>query len=467
MDESTNRLFFRVADNHFCFKIRWVYFTPYRVGPIKVSSTDRRSLNVQIVYCDKCGLRVPVEDAAASVAPSGDSQKVYCPKCASVNEPKRAASTPGTKSHPATMGRSPSKALDKHAGRSHKQGSRATVIGGAVTVAALGLISVLLFGSKTTPTAATSSPSSISSSSSTASGNSAKAALPAIAKETPLPTPKRREPTHEQAAELAPKPQPKVIVQQPVQTPNVLTPPPNSDFEDNIKEIAAKYLAEAKSLQATDPAAYKDKLTRIVTTYRSTPSSTEAARLLEAANVEERATPAKSKVAVAAPALPAPPDVTKGNSNNPPEANDFTPLFDGKTLGCLDNECIAAWKIEKGAIVNGNTDYGGGQGRTDFKDGKIHFKFENTAADEITFLVRQGEAGKYKVTISKAECASLAGKAHDLEFVCDGATVTATLDGKAATVTSAGQPREGRFKFSVDHGTLRVLEIESQKLPAK
>ena len=61
----------------------------------------------------------------------------------------------------------------------------------------------------------------------------------------------------------------------------------------------------------------------------------------------------------------------------------------------------------------------------------------------------------------------MAGKTHELIIVCDGATVRAKLDGKGTNVTASGQPREGRFKFTVDHGTLRVFEIGFQKLPPK
>jgi hypothetical protein len=142
-------------------------------------------------------------------------------------------------------------------------------------------------------------------------------------------------------------------------------------------------------------------------------------------------------------------------------------LFDGKTLSCLDTECTADWKVEKGAIVNAKSDYGNGQSRDDFSDGILRFRFEITSAQEINFAVRQGPGAQYLVTFGKSECAALVGKAHELVFVCDGNSVTATLDGKAATVKTTGQARSGRFKFQVDHGVLRVLGISFQKLAAK
>jgi len=155
-----------------------------------------------------------------------------------------------------------------------------------------------------------------------------------------------------------------------------------------------------------------------------------------------------------------------GNGRNTLPQKD-TPIFDGKSLDCLDGECVDSWKVEKGAIVNKKSEYGGGQSRKDYSDGILRFRFENTAADEIGFEFRQGDTGKFKISFGKSECAAMAGKAHELVVVCSGAKVTAKLDGKAATVSASGQPQEGRFKFTVDHGTLRVLEIGFQRVPTK
>ena len=149
------------------------------------------------------------------------------------------------------------------------------------------------------------------------------------------------------------------------------------------------------------------------------------------------------------------------------DASGWAALFDGKTLACLDPESIDRWKVENGAIASTNSEYSGAQSRNDFSDGVIRFRFENGTSEELSFEVRQGLGGKYRVAFGKSESAAMAGKTHELVFVCDKAAVSATLDGQPAAVKATAQPAEGRFKFAVDHGSLRVLGIDFQKLPAK
>ena len=397
-----------------------------------------RSTIVHIVFCDTCGKRVPESELPTATIKSGATGKVFCSNC-----------HPAQPKHASVSARSVSKAHEKISVRKHAPDAKVGFVGGVATVAVAAVIGFALLHAKS------------------GASRRAEVAITNVEKtETSAePPPSRPQPSEPPTVTgHAPVPVP-LPIPTPVAPPQPQTggdtPPRRSQPDFDLNAIAAKYLADAKALRATDLTACKEKLLRIVNTYQSTPSFAEATRLLKELNDVPAPQPPPAPPERAA--APVPERKVEFADNK-----DATPVFDGKTLACLDPDCLAAWKIDNGAIVSAGTEYSNAQSRADFSDGVLRFRFENTAADEISFEVRQGTGSQFRIAFSKAECAALAGKPHELLIACDGATVTATLDGNAATVSKpAAPPRTGRFRFAADHGTLRMLNIDLQKLPAK
>ena len=411
-------------------------------------SAGVRSSVMHIVYCDQCGKRVPVEELSETTLKSGATGKVFCAQCNSAQQKSFAPSPSNSHS------RSISKTHEKIPIRKTAPDTKMAFVGGVATVVVAATLGLIFMSSKSAPPAPKSS------------GTAAKDPVEIVApRSSPVapPSPPSPPPPPARVAVVTPPPPP---AKTPVPEPPREIAPPASDpagdtppkraaeSESPLDSIAAKYLADAKAMRATDPAGCKELLTRIVTTYRSTSSSAEAAKLLQ--DLKDNPPPPPPTPPAAETKAPA------------AELKDATPVFDGKSLACLDPDCISAWKVENGAIASINREFCNAQSRADYGDGVLHFRFENSAADDLAFEVRQGSGAQSHVGFGKAEIAAMAGKPHDLNIACDGANVTATLDGNAVNVTRpAGQPHFGRFRFSVDHGTLRVLAVEFQKLPAK
>jgi hypothetical protein len=169
---------------------------------------------------------------------------------------------------------------------------------------------------------------------------------------------------------------------------------------------------------------------------------------------------------VIAPAPPAPAPTVPAPAPVVERPNDaaWTPIFDGKSLACLDPETVATWKADNGALVSTNTGGSFAQSHKDFADGAIRFRFEVGAnTGEVRFSVRQGaNHAEQIVDITKVNAAALAGKVHELVFTCNQNTVTAKLDGQPAAIQASPVIPSGRFRFAVVDGSLRVLGIDYQ-----
>ena len=398
---------------------------------------------------------------------------MYCSACLPPRVHVQATSAKHVSAGSASSGRAASKSHEKLAGKRREQEPNLAFMGGVAVAVAVGVIGLVIAvtGSGTPPSKSTPSPQTEKNTSTTPSP--VKLSEATAPRESSRPAPLPVESVHERPLEVARKNDP-----DPPTRPVVpITPPQTPEPEVSIKDIAAKYLAEAKAIRISDPASYKEKLARVATTYRSTPSGAEAMSLL----LEIKDSPSDGAQVIPVkkeehPAVSTPPVQPAAKPVQAPESGpapaiamdkDATPIFDGKTLACLDSDCLPAWKLENGAIVSASSEYSGGQSRNDYSDGNIRFRFENGAADEISFEVRQNPGVSYRVAFGKAASAAMAGKTHEVIFQCDGGKVTATRDGNSATVTPNGQPRSGRFRFAVDHGSLKILAIDFQKLPAK
>ncbi|MCY3020548.1 MAG: hypothetical protein NTW87_16120, partial [Planctomycetota bacterium] len=140
------------------------------------------------------------------------------------------------------------------------------------------------------------------------------------------------------------------------------------------------------------------------------------------------------------------------------DGQQWRPVFDGRTLDCLALQGEGTWRVENGAICRVPGKDSAAQSLAEFADGEIRFRFETAGADFLRFCVRQGGAGEITAELSKTP--GLAGKAHELVFRCEGADVSATLDGQRITVSATGRPLKGHLQFNASGGSLRVLAIE-------
>ena len=372
-----------------------------------------------IVYCEACGVRVPDEELHSGTARKTETGAYLCKDCVQKTAPVVAAAGERVKSsarrmepaRPATATH-PQNPHARNASSSRRQDSHTGMYVGLGVAAAALIAGVFAFGGKS---------------------NS------------------EREPKQAAAPGDVKPP-----------TPALSSPPPS----DSPAETAARLLAEAKDIKLKDPALYRDKLELIASRFRGTAASAEAATLLASAQPATPAppppVPAPAPAPVVAPAPPAPIPPAPAPIAERPNAAAWTPIFDGKTTACLDPETVANWKADNGALVSTNTEGSYAQSHKDFADGAIRFRFELGAnTGELRFSVRQGaNHSEQIVDFNKASCATLAGKVHELVFTCNQNTVTAKLDGQPAAIQPAPVISNGRFRFAVVDGSLRVLAID-------
>lgn len=143
------------------------------------------------------------------------------------------------------------------------------------------------------------------------------------------------------------------------------------------------------------------------------------------------------------------------------EGKPWRPLFDGKSLEFLKSNGDG-WRVENGAVVHIPGPGNAAQTRQDFEDVEVRIRFELKDMDNTYFKLRQGEAGGYMFAIGGDTIKSYEGKPHELIFVARGDQVTATIDGKPASIQSDGAAKRGCLQFSGNGQTLRLLSIETR-----
>jgi hypothetical protein len=266
---------------------------------------------------------------------------------------------------------------------------------------------------------------------------------------TPSPAP--------QIVPVAPPPAPPAPVATPQPAPEKVKPPPmqRDDGMDDIRNgVATRKLEEAKSgfnANPADPWTYKDRLTELATTYRSTPAGQEAAKLLAELKVGERPAP----VAVTAP-------VDTGTP--PPEGSgEWISVFDGKSLDLLHPSVKKSWKIENGALLRMQNE--SGQSATDLPaDLEVRYRFEAPGVEYFYLSMRQGAGGSASVAFDRPQCEKLGNGAHELILRGLGEAVSATLDGKNHPLTEKGPASAGKLHFNGKG--LRILAIDYRKISA-
>lgn len=150
-----------------------------------------------------------------------------------------------------------------------------------------------------------------------------------------------------------------------------------------------------------------------------------------------------------------------------PETGKFIPwqpIFDGKTLDCLNGQGQGAWRVEDGALVN----VGGAKQAVptvrEFGDGQIRICFENAGSKYWDVKVRHGPDGGIAANFDKPQLEAMGNKRQEMIFTCRGTDVTATINGQPMQLGGEARPLKGRIRFYVGNGTVRIWSLEYREL---
>lgn len=172
------------------------------------------------------------------------------------------------------------------------------------------------------------------------------------------------------------------------------------------------------------------------------------------------------------PAQPTPPPPPTPQPPQPatvmPEGGgEWTQLFDGKTLNCLNSHVRKGWRVANGAIEKVPKTDDAAQSARQFDDGEIRVRFELKGAEFMYFCARQGASGVHRFHFDRQRCQELAGKPHEVVFSCYRELVVAKLDGQPITAEVRGQPTAGHLQFNCRPSGLRILALDFRPFPAK
>ncbi|MCY3020379.1 MAG: SUMF1/EgtB/PvdO family nonheme iron enzyme, partial [Planctomycetota bacterium] len=138
----------------------------------------------------------------------------------------------------------------------------------------------------------------------------------------------------------------------------------------------------------------------------------------------------------------------------------WKPIFDGKTLECLDEGGKEAWRVENGVLTNtpGKASCGT---KAQFGDGDVRVCFEVIGNAWVEMkMYRPGPPAESTYMV-----APVPKGARELIFSRRGNQVSASVDGQATEVKTFGPPtNQGGLVFFVDKGALRVKSIEYREL---
>lgn len=128
----------------------------------------------------------------------------------------------------------------------------------------------------------------------------------------------------------------------------------------------------------------------------------------------------------------------------------------------LDTFVNSGFRMENGVLTRIQGADDAARSATDFGDAEIRIRFEHTVSGYLFFAVRQTGEGAFVVDWNRNDIEPMAGKEHELLFVCKGDAVSATLDGRALTVHRRGSPlRSGSMQFNMNPpAELRIKSIE-------
>jgi hypothetical protein len=143
-----------------------------------------------------------------------------------------------------------------------------------------------------------------------------------------------------------------------------------------------------------------------------------------------------------------------------PEGRPWVPIFDGRTADFLNPTDRRFWHVQDGAVTQKTQETGSAQSAGSWGDGDIRFRFEIGSASFVGFAVRQSSTGMYGFSLDGVQIGALAPGPHEVVFVCRGASVTASFDGRPAKIESHGQSSAGHLQFNSRDGPVRVLAVD-------
>lgn len=124
------------------------------------------------------------------------------------------------------------------------------------------------------------------------------------------------------------------------------------------------------------------------------------------------------------------------------------------------------WTFQNGALVKLPSPENAAQTQATFDDAELRIRFEIDAGGSLVwFAARQsGEGTSSDVRLNNQDLAAVSAGLHELLFLCNGPTVTATLDGKPVSVRQ-GTSRSGCLQFNAHHDMrIRIHSIEMRPL---
>jgi hypothetical protein len=129
----------------------------------------------------------------------------------------------------------------------------------------------------------------------------------------------------------------------------------------------------------------------------------------------------------------------------------------------LEKFVNSAFRMENGVLVKFGAADDAARSDREFGDVEIRIRFEHTASGFLFFAVRQGAEGSYSVGWGRGSLEKMAGKEHEIVFVCKGDSVTGTLDGQPLELDRRGQPKSGALQFNILEAALRIKSIETRE----
>jgi len=398
-----------------------------------------------IVYCEKCGMRVPEDQLQSGLAICSSENRYYCKTCsASMPKSERDHAQPANVAHqttpvPGALKNRPHVARTAERSAAANKGVDKMWLYGAGVAAVLVLAVFVFSRPRSQPVAPVAK---------------TETSKPPVS--TPATTPTTSQPPANST---------------PFTTATPATPPADDpvkarmreserQFEQMREQRGMKLLDEAREFNRanpTDPWSYKDQLDKIVSSYRSTPAAEQAAKLLATLKMPDGPRPAPPAPPVAAAAaIPA-------SWTGEPGADGWRPVLDGKSPP-FRGTGFGTWKYDNGTLVN--TEKCGDQTNFSFGDGEIRMRFQvdNSSWVSLSFHQTDQKSGA-NLGFDRRVLEPLWGKPLELIVTCRGDDYQAKFNGQPTPINANGCERAGRIHINNAVGTMRIFSIDFRPLP--
>jgi hypothetical protein len=152
-------------------------------------------------------------------------------------------------------------------------------------------------------------------------------------------------------------------------------------------------------------------------------------------------------------------DVWAAGLSAPAETPKWRALFDGKSLGCLQ-EGGKGWQIEENALIQSPASGVSARTLEEFGDAELRVRFESKALESLYFKLRQGHGGGYALDLAGSRLKVLDGKTHELLFVATGDQVRAALDGNPVKIETESRAPRGCLQIVARGESLKIYAID-------